>query len=170
MFVHQSRPWRDPRLNHGHQAPKAKATYGLAQKVSRLGQVVEYVHHDNALQRGSWKGQESSIHDHIDVRDIEYLRSDEIRNEFEQRIKLLDVERDWEKKMLEQSNEHLNEVIASQDKKISSLSAELVKAQAQVNEVAKKAIEGASLHKAFQSVNQIALEQARPKEGKSSKE
>jgi len=39
-------------------------------------------------------------------------------------------------------------------------------AQKQVQQIADKAIEGASLAKAFQSVNQIAMEQARQPVGK----
>ena len=74
---------------------------------------------------------------------------------------LASVEREWEKKNLEQRIAHLEEVIGSQSQKIDGLNGDLAKAQSQVNEVAKKAIEGASLNRAFQSVNEIALEQAR---------
>lgn len=79
------------------------------------------------------------------------------------------VESEWEKRMLAQRIEHLEQVIKSQESKIAGLGEELKGAQMQVNEVAKKAIEGASLNRAFQSVNDIALEQAKhPEGGKSS--
>jgi uncharacterized coiled-coil protein SlyX len=78
---------------------------------------------------------------------------------------IVDVERSWEKKNLEQRIAHLEQVVAERDKKIEHLGQELAAASAQVNEVAKKAIEGASLNRAFHSVNEIALEQARKPEG-----
>ncbi|MDJ0762855.1 MAG: hypothetical protein QNJ97_07675 [Myxococcota bacterium] len=103
-----------------------------------------------------------------EVSDAVKKAMEKVKREYEQQIKLLGVERDWEKKILDQRIAHLQEVITGQDKKIAATGAELAKAQAQVNEVAKKAIEGASLNKAFQSVNQIALEQARQSESKPS--
>ncbi len=80
---------------------------------------------------------------------------------------VVDVERLWEKKNLEQRIAHLEQLVAERDKKIEKLAADLATAGAQVNEVAKKAIEGASLNRAFKSVNEIALEQARKPEGSS---
>ena len=55
----------------------------------------------------------------------------------------------------------LESAIAERGLKIEKLSREVAAAYDQVNDVAKKAIEGASLNRAFQSVNEIALEQAR---------
>jgi len=56
--------------------------------------------------------------------------------------------------------------IESQDQKTEQLRLELEAARKQVNQVATKAIEGASVSKAFHSVNEIALEQARRPDGR----
>jgi hypothetical protein len=79
--------------------------------------------------------------------------------------RLKSVESEWEKKISAQKIEHLEQIIKSQENKIAEIGEELRNAQKQVNEVAKKAIEGASLNKAFQTVNEIALEQAKHPEG-----
>ncbi|MCU0664161.1 MAG: hypothetical protein MUC50_17765 [Myxococcota bacterium] len=81
-----------------------------------------------------------------------------------QAAKLVDVERQWEKKVFEQRITHLEKSLEDKDKANIGLSAELSNAQAQVNDVAKRAIEGAALNKAYESVNRIALEQARSPE------
>lgn len=93
----------------------------------------------------------------------------EVRKEMEHKASLSDVEREWERKSLEQTISHLQGVNDSLEKKIRELSAELREARRQVNAIAEKAVEGASISKAFASMNQIALEQARMPE-KSSKE
>jgi len=51
--------------------------------------------------------------------------------------------------------------------KVEQLRTELEAARQQVNQVATKAIEGASISKAFHSVNEIALQQARRPDHKS---
>ena len=89
-----------------------------------------------------------------------------VKKEWEQKAQLAAMERAWEGKMAAQRIEHLEALIAAQEQKLEQLRTELAGAQVQVNEIAKKAIEGASLTKAFQSVNQIALEQARKPEVK----
>jgi len=88
----------------------------------------------------------------------------ELRKEMEHRASLTGVEREWERKSMEQTIAHLQEVNGSLEGKIQGLTAELVEARKQVNVIAEKAIEGASIAKAFESVNQIALEQARKPE------
>ncbi len=87
--------------------------------------------------------------------------SDTLKSQAKHSAELVALERDWEKRVLEQKIEHLEQTVSNLEKKISELNKDLHMAQTQVNEVAKKAIEGASLNKAFQSVNTIALEQAR---------
>jgi hypothetical protein len=94
----------------------------------------------------------------------------ELTTRFDNHAKLSSTEHAWEKKMLEQQIGHLKELIAAQEKKMAAIEAEAAKAQAQVSDVAKKAIEGASLNRAFHSVNEIALEQARRPEKKKSEE
>ena len=93
----------------------------------------------------------------------------EAKKEVEHKAALADVEREWEKKALEQTIAHLREVNGSAEKKILSLSQELSDARKQLNVIAEKAVEGASISKAFESVNQIARNQTRTLE-KQSKE
>lgn len=77
-----------------------------------------------------------------------------------------DLERTWERKVYEERIKHMEATIQSQESKIDELKKDLNGATRQVQQIADKAIEGASLGRAFQSVNQIALEQARRGEGK----
>ena len=88
----------------------------------------------------------------------------ELGKEMEHKASLTSLEREWEGKSLEQTIGHLKEVNRSLEAKIQDLTTELVEARKQVNVIAEKAIEGASITKAFESVNQIALEQARAPE------
>ena len=83
-----------------------------------------------------------------------------VRQELTRQIELIKAEHKWEKKLAEQNAAHLAQSIATLEGKLSSLTGELATAQKQVQELANKAIEGASLSKAFDSVNKIALEQA----------
>jgi len=93
-----------------------------------------------------------------------------IEKEAEHAAALVAVERDWEKKVYEQKVQHQDGLIADAHKKNGELRAELTAALTKVQQIADKAVEGASHSRAFQSVNQIALEQARRPEGKSGKE
>lgn len=88
----------------------------------------------------------------------------DLRTKMEHQTSLSGVEREWERKSMEQTISHLKEVNESLEDKIHGLTAELGEARKQVNVIAGKAIEGASIAKAFESVNQIALEQARKPE------
>ena len=90
----------------------------------------------------------------------------ELSKEMEHKTELLNVEREWEKKALEQTIDHLREVNGSLEKKILSLTKDLSDARKQLNLIAEKAVEGTSITKAFESVNQL---QARTQE-KQSKE
>jgi len=71
------------------------------------------------------------------------------------------LERSWEKKVYEERIKHLESTIAGHEAKIAELKSDLGSAVSRVQQIADKAVEGASLNRAFQSVNQIALEQAR---------
>ncbi len=101
-----------------------------------------------------------------EVDKVRQQTTEALGKEMRQKEALLNVERDWERKMYEQKIQHLELLVASREKQLESLQVELSNAQAQVNDVAKKAIEGASLSKAYQSVNKIALEQARRQESR----
>jgi len=90
-----------------------------------------------------------------------------LRHELEHKAALAAMERDWERKLLEQRIAHLQAAQAELEKKNAELRDELALAQKQVQDIATKAIEGASQTRAFQSVNQIALEQARRPDPKS---
>ncbi|MFO8071845.1 MAG: hypothetical protein R6V85_08220 [Polyangia bacterium] len=97
-------------------------------------------------------------------REVERARSRtaaELRDKAAHDARIVEVEHSWEKKNLEQRIAHLEQLVAERDQKIEKLGRDLAAAGDQVNEVAKKAIEGASLNRAFTSVNEIALEQAR---------
>jgi len=78
-----------------------------------------------------------------------------------------ELERSWEKKVYEERIKHLDSTISSQEAKITELKQDLGSAVSKVQQIADKAVEGASLTRAFQSVNQIALEQARRPDQKS---
>lgn len=84
-----------------------------------------------------------------------------LRRDLEHMAALTAMEREWERKMLEQRIAHMQAAHAELDKTNNGLRDELALAQKQVQEIAGRAIEGASQARAFQSVNQIALEQAR---------
>ena len=79
----------------------------------------------------------------------------------QQRAELQSVQFQWEKRMLEERIAHLQEGVQSREEKLAELKTELGQALKQVQQIAEKTVEGASLTKAFQTVNQIALEQAR---------
>jgi chromosome segregation ATPase len=97
-------------------------------------------------------------------REIERARARtaaELRDKAAHDARIVEVEHSWEKKNFEQRISHLEQLVTERDQKIEKLGRDLAAAGDQVNEVAKKAIEGASLNRAFTSVNEIALEQAR---------
>jgi len=84
-----------------------------------------------------------------------------VKAEMEHQIKILNTERGWEKKVYEQKIKFLEEVVESQEAKIKELKQEVAKALDQVQQIAEKAVEGASQARAFQSVKEIAIEQAK---------
>lgn len=97
---------------------------------------------------------------------IENEVTSRITTEFENKLQSNQLERKWESKISEEKIKHLESIISSQNSKIDELKQELGKAYNQVEQIAYKTVEGASLNKAFQSVNEIALEQARKPERK----
>jgi len=86
--------------------------------------------------------------------------------EMNRRAELAALEREWERKVYEERIRHLEENLAGREEKLAELKADLAAALKQVQQLAEKTVEGASLTRAFQSVNQIALEQARRPEAK----
>lgn len=85
----------------------------------------------------------------------------EVRKEMEHNAALAKVEREWERKALEQTIAHLKEVNKSLEAELKTLTAELREARRQVNAIAEKAVEGASVGRAIESVNRITREQPR---------
>ncbi len=85
----------------------------------------------------------------------------ETKKDMDQQIKILTTESDWQEKVYEQKITILEEVTKSQETKITQLRAEVAGTLDHVHKIAEKAVEGASQVKAFQSVKEIALEQAR---------
>jgi hypothetical protein len=78
--------------------------------------------------------------------------SAEVRQEMEHRSALKDAEREGERKSLEQTISHLQQVNGSLEERIHELSSQLSDAHKQINMIAEKAVEGASIAKAFRPV------------------
>ena len=91
--------------------------------------------------------------------------SAEVGREMEQKATLAETEREWGRRSLEQTIGHLREVNKSLENRIQGLASELSAARKQVNIIAEKVVEGASVAKAFGPV----IEQMRTPE-KPSKE
>lgn len=91
------------------------------------------------------------------------------QQEMERSLSLAKKESEWEGRMYQQKIEFLEDTIAGLKKKIEELEAEAARSVDQVSQIAEKAIEGASQFKAFSSVKEIAMEQAR-KSGSSDQE
>jgi len=80
---------------------------------------------------------------------------------FEQQIVLMKRDAEAEKRLAELRIQGLEENLARQSAHIAALEKQLAEAKQQVQEIAVKAIEGASGAKALAHVNQIAMEQAK---------
>lgn len=87
------------------------------------------------------------------------------RQSFEQQIVLLQKDSEAEKKVADLRIQSLEQVVAGQAQQIELLSKQLDEAKRQVQEIALKAIEGASGANALAHVNQIAIEQAKMRMG-----
>ena len=77
------------------------------------------------------------------------------------KLQAVELERQWEKKVAEERVDHLKETIAGLEKQKDGLQRDLAAAYKQLQGMADKSIQGASLSHAYESVHQIALEQAR---------
>ncbi len=86
---------------------------------------------------------------------------------FEQRILLLSKDGETEKRVAELRVKSLEESLTRQSAQMAALEKQLEEAKRQVQDIAVKAIEGASGAKALSHINQIAMEQAkhRPPQG-----
>ena len=80
---------------------------------------------------------------------------------FEQQILLLKKESEAEKRLAELQIKTLEDTLARQSAQMTALQKQLDEAKQQVQEIAVKAIEGASGAKALSHINQIAIEQAK---------
>jgi hypothetical protein len=87
------------------------------------------------------------------------------RQTFEQQIVLLKKDSEAEKKVADLRIQSLEQVMARQAQQIELLSKQLDEAKRQVQDIALKAIEGASGANALAHVNQIAIEQAKMRMG-----
>ena len=91
-----------------------------------------------------------------------------LRSEYEARLKLASKEHEWEVRMMQQRVEHMRQRAEELDAKLAEQRAELESSSARVQTIAEKAVEGASMARAYQSVNDLAMEQARrPERAKS---
>lgn len=82
---------------------------------------------------------------------------------FEQQAALLRKDQDAERRVAELEIRTLHETVAQQAAQVAALQSQLEEAKRQVQEIAVKAIEGASGARALAHVNQIAMEQAKPR-------
>ncbi len=83
------------------------------------------------------------------------------KQEMEQSLMLCRKEAEWETKIYEQKIQFLEETIKGLKGSIKDLESDAAKSVDQLTQIAEKAIEGASQFKAFSSVKEIAMEQAR---------
>jgi hypothetical protein len=80
---------------------------------------------------------------------------------FEQRILILSKDSEAEKRLAEMRIKALEESLARQSAQMAALEKQLEEAKRQVQEIAVKAIEGASGARALSHINEIAMEQAK---------
>ena len=81
--------------------------------------------------------------------------------QFEQRLLIASKDADADKRVAELRVKTLEETVAHQTEQLAALQKQVDEAKQQVQEIALKAIEGASGARALSHVNQIAMEQAR---------
>jgi colicin import membrane protein len=80
---------------------------------------------------------------------------------FEQQILVLRKDAETEKRLAEMQVKALDELVSRQAAQVVALEKQLADAKHQVQDIALKAIEGASGAKALSHINQIAMEQAK---------
>lgn len=95
----------------------------------------------------------------LDTTVAEAVRQTEQR--LSQELVLLRRDTDAERRLAEFKVAGLEEIIAQQQKQIAALQAQVEEAKRQVQDIALKAIEGASGSRALSHINQIAMEQAK---------
>ena len=97
-------------------------------------------------------------------REIEQAAAQAVRaaeSKFEQQVALLKKDSEGEKRLAELQTRVLEEALSRQSAQMAVLQKQLEEAKLQVQEIAVKAIEGASGAKALAHINQIAMEQAK---------
>jgi colicin import membrane protein len=100
--------------------------------------------------------------------EVERARSEAIQQteqRFEQQSLLMTKEREADRRFAELQVKTLEEAVARQTAQIAALQKQLDEAKQQVQDIAVKAIEGASGARALTHVNQIAMEQAKTRAG-----
>jgi hypothetical protein len=100
--------------------------------------------------------------------EVERARSEAIQQteqRFEQQGLLMTKEREADRRLAEFQVKTLEEAVARQTTQIAALQKQLDEAKQQVQDIAVKAIEGASGARALAQVNQIAMEQAKTRAG-----
>src|SRR5216684_157449 len=100
--------------------------------------------------------------------EVERARSEAIQQteqRFEQQSLLMTKEREADRRLAEFQVKTLEEAVARQTTQIAALQKQLDEAKQQVQDIAVKAIEGASGARALTHVNQIAMEQAKTRAG-----
>jgi colicin import membrane protein len=113
-----------------------------------------------ALEK-DWQERERAI-------EVERARSEAIQQtgqRFEQQGLLMTKEREADRRLAEFQVKTLEEAVAQQATQIAALQKQLDEAKQQVQDIAVKAIEGASGARALAHVNQIAMEQAKTRAG-----
>ncbi|MBZ5727932.1 MAG: hypothetical protein LAP87_23425 [Acidobacteriia bacterium] len=85
----------------------------------------------------------------------------ETEAKFEQQVLVLKKDAETERRLAELQGKSLEEAVARQQAQIAALEKQLAEAKQQVQDIAVKAIEGASGAKALSHINQIAMEQAK---------
>jgi hypothetical protein len=100
--------------------------------------------------------------------ETEQARSEAVRQteqRFEQQVLLMTKEREADRRLAELQIKTLEETVVRQTSQIAALQKQLDDAKQQVQDIAVKAIEGASGARALAHVNQIAMEQAKTRAG-----
>ena len=85
----------------------------------------------------------------------------QLKAEADHKVQAIETERQWESKVAEERSQHLKDTIAALEKQKGELQKDLAAAYKQLQTLADKSIQGASLSHSFESVHQIALERAR---------
>ena len=92
---------------------------------------------------------------------VEEETTEAVEREYEAKLQLARKEQEWEARMLTQSIGHLRETIEDLQAKIEEQKREISASGARVQHIAERAVEGASMSRAYSSLNDLAMEQAR---------